>query len=95
VLTADGSARGWSETAWDGANSGCSAYEAKPAWQHDTGCAKRTTADVSALAWSPGETIYNTTGDSGWDDFGGTSLASPIIASVYALAYPDKTLSST
>ena len=95
VLTPDGSARGWSETAWSGANSGCSAYEAKKSWQTDSGCTKRTTADVSALAWSPGETIYNTYGDTGWDDFGGTSLASPIIASVYALAYPAKSISAT
>ena len=33
-----------------GAGSGCSAYEPKPSWQHDTGCAKRTVADVSADA---------------------------------------------
>jgi hypothetical protein len=45
---------------------------------------------VSALAGSPGATIYDTYGgDPGWEDFGGTSLASPIIASVHALAYPD------
>ena len=37
--------RGWSETAWGGAGSGCSAYIAKPSWQHDTGCANRTVAD--------------------------------------------------
>ena len=36
-----------------------------------------------------------TDGDPGWEDFGGTSLASPIIASVYALAYPDSPISST
>src|SRR3954469_23049648 len=29
------SGRGWSETAWSGAGSGCSGYIAKPAWQHD------------------------------------------------------------
>src|SRR5204863_5462286 len=28
--------RGWTETVWSGAGSGCSSYEAKPAWQHDT-----------------------------------------------------------
>src|SRR5262249_3597783 len=32
-LTRGGGSRGWSETAWSGAGSGCSAYEAKPAWQ--------------------------------------------------------------
>ena len=33
-----GTARGWSETAWSGAGSGCSGYDAKPTWQKDTGC---------------------------------------------------------
>ncbi len=95
-LTADGSARGWSETVWNGANSGCSSQEAKPVWQTDAGCANRTIADVSALAGSPGEAIYDTYGGHvGWEDWGGTSLASPIIASVYALAYPDVPMSTT
>ena len=96
VLTADSSARGWSETVWSGAASGCSSQEAKPAWQSDSGCANRTIADVSALAGTPGESIYDTYGgDTGWEDFGGTSLSSPIIASVYALGYPDSPMSST
>ena len=45
-----GGPRGWTEAAWSGAGSGCSAYEAKPSWQTDSGCAKRTVADVSAVA---------------------------------------------
>ncbi|MFN8629955.1 MAG: S8 family serine peptidase [Chloroflexota bacterium] len=40
----------WTESAWSGAGSGCSVYEPKPAWQSDTGCAKRMLADVSAEA---------------------------------------------
>jgi len=82
------STRGWSETAWSGAGSGCSAYETKPTWQTDTGCSKRTVADVSADA-DPytGVSVYDTYGNvGGWLVFGGTSVASPIIASVYALA---------
>ena len=43
-------ARGWTERAWAGAGSGCSKFERKPAWQHDGGCAKRSVADVSAVA---------------------------------------------
>ncbi len=94
-LATNSSARGWTETAWSGAQSGCSSQEAKPGWQTDSGCANRTTADVSALAGSPGETIYDSYGsDTGWEDFGGTSLASPIIASVYALAYPDSSITT-
>ena len=82
--------RGWTETAWSGAGAGCSAYETKPTWQTDTGCSKRTVADVSADADpNTGVAVYDSTsyqGRSGWMVFGGTSVASPIIASVYALA---------
>ena len=82
--------RGWDETAWSGAGSGCSAYEAKPSWQTDPGCSKRTVADVSAVADpNTGVSVYDSysyQGLSGWLVFGGTSVASPIIASVYALA---------
>jgi subtilase family serine protease len=85
-LTAAGNTRGWSETAWSGAGSGCSAYETKPSWQKD-GCGGRTVADVSAVADpATGVAVYDTYNTSGWLVFGGTSVASPIIASVYALA---------
>lgn len=89
-LSRASNSRGWSETAWSGAGAGCSAYEAKPSWQTDTGCARRTVADVSADANpNTGVAVYDSTayqGASGWLVFGGTSVASPIIASVYALA---------
>lgn len=82
-LWRDGSARGWSETAWSGAGSGCSRFIGKPAWQHDPGCPRRAIADVSAVADpNTGVAVY----DKGWWIFGGTSVAAPIIASVYALA---------
>src|SRR5579871_764533 len=42
--------RNGSETAWSGAGSGCSSFESKPSWQTDTGCSRRTVADVSAVA---------------------------------------------
>jgi N-acetylneuraminic acid mutarotase len=81
-LVKDDSARGWSESTWDGAGSGCSAFEAKPSFQQDTGCAHRTVADVSAVADpDTGVAVYN----GGWHVYGGTSVSSPIIASVYAL----------
>jgi subtilase family serine protease len=83
-LTRDGT--GWAETAWSGAGSGCSRFEAKPAWQSDTGCARRTIADVSAVA-DPGTGVaVFSTEAGGWAVFGGTSVSAPIIASVYALA---------
>jgi subtilase family serine protease len=79
-----------SETVWSGAGSGCSAYEPKPSWQKDTGCAKRTVADVAADADpNTGAAVYDSVrynGQSGWFQVGGTSLASPLIAAVYALA---------
>jgi len=86
-LRRDSSARGWSETAWSGAGAGCSSWEAKPSWQRDTGCSHRTVADVSAVA-DPGTgvAVYDTYGQGGWFVVGGTSVSSPIIASVYALA---------
>ncbi|WP_438801892.1 Kelch repeat-containing protein [Catenulispora pinistramenti] len=82
LTRAPGTARGWAETAWAGTGSGCSLYEPKPAFQHDAGCAKRTVADVSAVADpSTGVAVF----DGGvWGVFGGTSVASPIIAGVYA-----------
>ncbi len=91
TLNRDSSTRGWSETVWSGAGSGCSAYDPKPSWQTDkAGCAKRTVADVSAVADpNTGVAVYDSyayQGVSGWLVFGGTSVASPIIASVYALA---------
>jgi subtilase family protein len=74
--------RGFTETAWNLAGSGCSAYEPKPAWQTDSNCAKRAVADVAAVA-DPytGVAVY----DGGWDVYGGTSAAAPIVAAAYAL----------
>jgi hypothetical protein len=91
TLTRDpGTARGWHESAWEAGGSGCSAYETKPAWQHDSGCLMRTEADVSAVADpNTGVAVYTTSPDAyyqGWNVLGGTSAGSAIIASVYALA---------
>ncbi len=88
-LVRDASARGWTETAWSGAGSGCSAFETKPAWQHDTGCARRTVADASAVADpNTGVAVFDSfgpAGQTGWLVFGGTSVAAPVVASVFAL----------
>jgi subtilase family serine protease len=79
-----------SETVWSGTGSGCSAYVPKPAFQHDAGCARRTIGDVAADADpNTGVAVYDTYGSTGganWYVFGGTSVASPIIAATYALA---------
>ncbi|WP_443068030.1 S53 family peptidase [Streptomyces sp. NBC_01356] len=93
ALSADSSSRGWSESVWEtssteGTGSGCSSYDTKPAWQTDTGCTKRTIADVSAVADpATGVSVYDSYGvTAGWYTFGGTSASAPIIAGVYALA---------
>jgi subtilase family serine protease len=83
-LTRGGGTRGWTESAWSGAGSGCSAYEAKPSWQTDSGCARRTVSDVSAVA-DPNTGVAVLYAGL-WFTVGGTSASSPIIASVYALA---------
>ncbi|MFC0430746.1 S8 family serine peptidase [Kutzneria buriramensis] len=89
-------ARGWAETAWGeasvtgGTGSGCSAWIAKPTWQHDPNCPGRMTADVAADA-DPGTgpavyDSYGAAGGPGWTIVGGTSASSPFIAGVIALA---------
>jgi subtilase family serine protease len=91
-LSRASNARGWTESVWstsstEGAGSGCSAYETKPSFQTDTGCARRTIADVSAVADpATGVAVYDSYGSGGWTVFGGTSVASPIIGAMYALA---------
>ena len=86
--------RGWSETAWSGAGSGCSAYEPKPTWQQGgatpSACGRRTIADVASVADPNTGVAVNDTygGDPGWMVFGGTSAAAPFIAAVYALNGP-------
>jgi subtilase family serine protease len=87
-LVRGGGSRGWTETAWSGAGSGCSAVYAKPVWQTDAGCSRRTVGDVSADS-DPGTgvAVYGQTSRrrSGWLVFGGTSVAAPFIAGVYGV----------
>ncbi len=90
-LSRASNARGWMESAWSGAGSGCSVFYAKPAWQTvATACSNRAEADVSALADpNTGVAIYDSYGSTGganWYVFGGTSVSSPIVASVFGLA---------
>jgi hypothetical protein len=102
TLTKDTSvARGWDETVWgngsegtdgDGTGSGCSADEPQPSFQQGISqlgavCKNRAIADVSADADpQSGLAVYDTDGESGWLQVGGTSLASPLVAATYALA---------
>ena len=97
-LTRAGNSRGWSETVWNNnggaTGSGCSSYEEQPSWQASntdvtgSGCAMRGVADVSAVA-DPytGVAVYDSyDSEAGWGVYGGTSVGSPIVASVFALA---------
>jgi hypothetical protein len=75
---------------------GCSQRFAAPAWQSAfpgysaAGCSgKRLAADVSAIADpETGFDIFDTwgSGDHGWLTVGGTSLSSPLVAAMFALA---------
>ncbi|MCO6008740.1 S53 family peptidase [Actinoallomurus purpureus] len=84
--------RGWTETAWSGAGSGCSSYNTALSGQSGvgTGCSRRAVADVSAVADpNTGVAVYDSTayqGQSGWMVFGGTSVAAPVIGGVYGAA---------
>jgi subtilase family serine protease len=85
-LIHDTSTRGWTETAWSGAGSGCTKHYAKPSWQTDVGCHKRMEADVSAVADpATGVAVYgpNNSGVSVWLRFGGTSVSAPLIGGVF------------
>jgi subtilase family serine protease len=90
-LTLSGTTRS-RETAWNGTGSGCSRTFAQPTLQTPVlptagVCSRRVVGDVSAVA-DPGTgvAVYDSYQESGWLVFGGTSVSSPIIASVYALA---------
>ena len=95
ALSQASNSRGWTETAWSGTGSGCSAFEPKPSWQTDSGCAKRTDVDVSAVA-SPQTPLsvadsYKLPSEysqpeAGWTLVGGTSASSPLVAGMMALS---------
>jgi subtilase family serine protease len=90
--------RGYTESVWEtssseGTGSGCSSNEPQPSWQASLSvitavCSQRLDNDVAADADpNTGAAIYDTTnGNGGWNEVGGTSESSPIIASVFALA---------
>ncbi|MEO9139596.1 MAG: S8 family serine peptidase [Jatrophihabitans sp.] len=91
TLVRAANARGWSETAWKGTGSACAMGSRKPTWQSSaTRCAGKAVTDVSAVADpATGVAAYVATpygGVKGWQVFGGTSAAAPLIAGVYAMS---------
>ncbi|HBE28641.1 MAG TPA: peptidase S8, partial [Ktedonobacter sp.] len=73
---ADGSARGFHETVWNGAGSGCGSNN-KPRWQNaaNTTCTTKATADVSAAA-DPSNGGLNIRFNGAFIQVGGTSESS-------------------
>lgn len=76
----------WSESVWPYDGAGCSKYEAKPAWQGNTGCKTRSTVDVAAVADPQTGVITFDSTAGGWYVAGGTSVSAPIVAAAYALS---------
>jgi Putative Ig domain len=96
-LSTAANTRGWSESVWntapgsEGTGSGCSAFEPQSSWQtalHLSGCSKRIDNDVAADADpNTGVAVYDTSnGNGGWNEVGGTSASSPMLAAMFALA---------
>ncbi len=86
---ANAGTRNATETAWNLAGSGCSVSQPKPSWQTDTSCSTRTISDISADADpATGVWVYE---NGSWMVVGGTSAATPIVASMFALAAPSNT----
>jgi hypothetical protein len=95
-LSTASNSRGWTESVWnttpgsEGTGSGCSAYEPQPAWQTSlglSGCSERIDNDVAADADpNTGVAVYDTSnGNGGWNEVGGTSESSPMVAAMFAL----------
>jgi subtilase family serine protease len=95
-IVPDGSGRGYSESAWSGAGSGCSDRNPAPSYQDTkaTKCNGDAMADVSGPA-NPGQGGLSIYYAGHFSQVGGTSESSPMIAAVFALSgntkgYPGK-----
>lgn len=80
----DQNGRAWCETAWSGAGSGCSQFFPKPSWENDPSCPTRSVSDVSAVADPFTGVAVFAQNQGGWIVVGGTSVASPVVASIFA-----------
>ncbi|MBV8354573.1 MAG: peptidase S8 [Candidatus Eremiobacteraeota bacterium] len=77
---------GWASAVWQGTGSGCAMWGSKPAWQTDNLCATRTMNDLAVVADPATGVAAYVSPAGGWAVFGGTSVSSPMVASMYALA---------
>jgi len=89
-------ARGWREEVWNepkssvagskgaGTSGGCTTMQPKPSWQTDTGCGHRTDNDIAAVAAL--RTPVSVRIQGAWANYGGTSVAAPLVAGIEAHA---------
>jgi hypothetical protein len=84
-LFQDNSARGFSESTWVDGGAGCSLSIPKPSFQNGISpCDFRASTDLSAVADpQTGVAVFNTNAG-GFTIVGGTSAASPLVASMFA-----------
>jgi subtilase family serine protease len=74
----------YSETVWRDTSGACAPNIPKPSWQQDPGCSTRTANDVAAVSFNVAE--YDSYLYGGWVRAEGTSAATPLLASAFALA---------
>jgi subtilase family serine protease len=86
-IVPDGSARGYNETVWSGAGSGCSDVNPAPDYQDTkaTQCKGDAMADVSGPA-NPGAGGLSVYYNGHFTAVGGTSESSPMIAAIFGLS---------
>lgn len=87
-IVPDGSKRGYSESAWAGAGSGCSAKNKAARYQDTkvTKCKGDAMADISGPA-NPSQGGLGIVYKGNFTQVGGTSESSPMIAAIFALAH--------
>lgn len=88
-----GNGQWYGETVWSGGGGGMSKYEGVPSYQNGLGLASRGTPDV-AYNGDPetGFAVYDSSGFSGWVQFGGTSAGTPQWAGLLAIANQGRAL---
>jgi hypothetical protein len=85
VLETNTDKRKYKEIVWSDTGGGCSSTdESKPSWQKDPDCSYRTGSDIGAVAVDAAE--YDSYDEGGWIQVDGTSISSPLVAGMVALA---------
>jgi subtilase family serine protease len=74
------------ESLWSQSGGGCSTVFARPSYEPAWCGSKRSVADVAAVADPADGLAFYDSGLGGWGIVGGTSIAAPIVASMFALS---------